>query len=116
MPRPKSERLNEVVALKPIAGTFAIGCSPCLFKTASSTTGLVTPLTVRSPVILKCFLSLVSTFVLLKVIFGYLAALNQASCWNSLSKAGTFVFTLLKGIVTSTEEFAGLALSTLITP
>ena len=62
------------------------------------------------------FLSLVSTFVLLKVMFGYLAALNQASSWNSLSKAGTLVFTLLKGMVTFTDEFAGLALSTLITP
>ncbi len=35
---------------------------------------------------------------------------------NSLSKAGTLVFTLLKGMVTFTDEFAGLALSTLITP
>lgn len=113
---PKSERLNDVVALKPIAGTFNIGCSPCLFRTASNTTGLVTPLTVKSPVILKCFLSLVSTFVLLKVMFGYFAALNQASSWNYLSKAGTFVFTLLNGIVTSTDELAGFALSTFITP
>ena len=48
--------------------------------------------------------------------FGYLAALNQPSCWNSLSRAGTLVFTLLTGIVTSTDEFAGLALSTLMTP
>lgn len=54
---------------------------------AFRTTGLVTPFTVKLPVILKCFLSLVSTLVLLNVMFGYLAALNQASSWNSLSKA-----------------------------
>eukprot|EP01086_Lenisia_limosa_P015763 TRINITY_DN5253_c0_g1_i2.p1 TRINITY_DN5253_c0_g1~~TRINITY_DN5253_c0_g1_i2.p1 ORF type:complete len:115 (+),score=5.27 TRINITY_DN5253_c0_g1_i2:231-575(+) len=113
---PNAERLKLVVALKPIAGTFAIGCSPYLFSTASNTTGLVTPLTVKLPVILKCFLSLVSTLVLLKVMFGYFAALNQASSWNSLSKATTLVFTLLKGIVTSTDEFEGFALSTLIVP
>ena len=51
-PTPKAERSNEVVALKPIDCALVIGCSPCLFSTASKTTGFVTFLMVRSPVIL----------------------------------------------------------------
>src|SRR5580698_5762392 len=51
-PRPKSERLSVPVALKPIAGWPVIGCAPLLLSVAFSTTDLVTPFTVRSPVTL----------------------------------------------------------------
>ena len=57
-----------------------------------------------------------STLVLLKVIVGYFAASNHSALAKCSSKAFTFVFRLETGIVTSTDELAGFALSTLIVP
>src|SRR5690242_15310124 len=62
---PKSERLSVPVALKPIDGLPLIGCLPIRLSVASSTTGRVTPCTVRSPVTRKRSLPSGSTLVLL---------------------------------------------------
>jgi hypothetical protein len=115
-PTPNAERLNEVVALKPIDCALVIGCTPCLFKTASKTTGLVTSFTVRLPVILYLFLPKACTLVLLKVMFGYFSASKKSGVFKCSSKAFTLVFKLANGMVTLTDESAGFALSTEIVP
>ncbi len=93
-PTPKAERSNEVVALKPIDCALVIGCSPCLFNTASKTTGFVTFLMVKSPVILYLFAPTACTFVLLNVMVGYFAASKKSAACKCSSKAFTLVFKL----------------------
>ena len=78
-PTPKSLRLIVAVASKPIAGTFFIGCSEALLRVASSTTTLVMPLMVRSPVIFSLPVPAASTLVLLKVATGNFSASKKSA-------------------------------------
>src|SRR5690606_38185059 len=79
LPRLKSERFSVVVGSNPTQGLPAIGCWPILFRVAYSTTGLVTPLMVRSPVIFAVFSPVTSTLVLLKLTLGLTSALKKSA-------------------------------------
>src|SRR5438309_1538089 len=113
---PKSERLSTTSASKPALGTFIIGLSAILLTLALSTIDLVTPCTLRSPVILRPSAPAFSTLVLLKVIVGYFVASRNSSVFKWASSFSTPVCRPSSGNVTVTEDLVRSAASSRILP
>src|SRR6266853_470463 len=103
---PKSERLI----------TPGISKMPILLTLASSVTGLVTPCTVRSPVILRTFSPVFSTLVLLNAIVGYLVASRKSGLFSASSSFATPVSKPSTGKVTEIDDLVRSALSSSMLP
>src|SRR5271154_5623390 len=104
--RPKSLRLIFVVAEAP-ACVLPIIETGAPDDSTSSTTGLVTPCSVKSPVTFHLFGPPASTLVDLNVIVGYLATSRKSGLFKCMSRRSTRVSTDDASIVASTTADAG---------
>ncbi|ODN68964.1 hypothetical protein A6302_03720 [Methylobrevis pamukkalensis] len=104
------------VASKPAQGFLAIGCSPIWFSVASSTTGLVMPFSVRSPVMLAVFSPVTSTLVDTKVTFGAASASKKSPVLKWASRSGQPVIRDAVSIDTETVDFEGSSASSMMSP
>src|SRR6266850_6577240 len=113
---PKSWRLILVVALAAVRvlpqGSFTGAVGP----STSSTTSLVVPRMVRSPVTLSFPGAACSTFLDLNVMVGKWATSKNLSLRRSLSRAGSRVSTVETSMVTSTVDLVTSLSSSTIVP
>ena len=117
MPALKSLRSRVVVASKPSQGLFSIGWVPCWFSVVSSTTSLVTPFRVRSPVISAVVSPVTSMPVDLKVTSGAApSAPKKSGDRKCSSRPAKPVISEATGNVASTEDAAGSSASNMIVP
>ena len=112
-PKLKSLRCRVPVAEKPLRVTPLGSVCGAAGPSTVRVTGLVTPARVRSPVIISLPADLVSD-VDLKVIVGYLATSKKSGLFRWVSRAASWVSTVLASIVTSTEDLVMSFSSSLI--